>query len=604
MNVPAFSFERLALLATFAVTACAVAPFAPPDEAVKVPVPSAVEDAPSALADSMPPPSTEVTPARPMDARKAFSTRHAHFQPAHWNDIPGWRDDDLAGVWEALRKSCIPLGRRDVWRDVCSRSAGAGADVAAQRAFFEREFEPYEVRNVDRSRDGVITGYYEPLIAGRRTREGGFVYPVYGVPSDLLTLDTRLVPKARRTAPVPVRVDGNRVIPVLDGGVAPYVLDFGEAQAGTLDKRMRVRRVGSRIVPYPTRSEIEREGLPRARVLAWVDNAAALYSMQIQGSGRIRLEDGQTLRLAYAEQNGHPFRPPVSRRTRSLRSSSIFARGLEIDFETVANDLDFQTGESTGAAVSTRGLSPSGQASKVLEADIERLVEALASGQVLGEVAPPRPAAQPAARPGASAAARPKPPPSVAATPPVGADRTRPAVAGRVASQQSPQAMQSTAVMRFPQPGAGMLAAILSDPSYVFFRSIPDGPDGPLGALGVPLTAGRSVAVDPRTTPLGFPVFISTTKPGGAEALNQLMMAQDTGGAIRGAVRADYFWGLGGSAFAQAARMKERGRLWLLLPRGLELAARDRMMRTRGAGAAGAPDCVVPDEELCVEDVE
>ena len=85
-----------------------------------------------------------------------------------------------------------------------------------------------------------------------------------------------------------------------------------------------------------------------------------------------------------------------------------------------------------------------------------------------------------------------------------------------------------------------------------------------MGALGVPLTAGRSIAVDPRTTPLGFPVFIST---GGQ--LNRLMVAQDTGGAIRGPVRADYFWGFGPSAYEQASRMKENGRMWLLMPKTL-----------------------------------
>jgi 3D (Asp-Asp-Asp) domain-containing protein len=112
-----------------------------------------------------------------------------------------------------------------------------------------------------------------------------------------------------------------------------------------------------------------------------------------------------------------------------------------------------------------------------------------------------------------------------------------------------------------------MLSAISADPSYVFFREIPDGPEGPIGALGVPLTAGRSVAVDPRTTPLGYPVFVSTSQPGRKGKLNRLVMAQDTGGAIRGAVRADYFWGFGADAYAQAARMKESGRMWLMLDR-------------------------------------
>ncbi|MBK8337808.1 MAG: lytic murein transglycosylase [Sterolibacteriaceae bacterium] len=148
-----------------------------------------------------------------------------------------------------------------------------------------------------------------------------------------------------------------------------------------------------------------------------------------------------------------------------------------------------------------------------------------------------------------------------------------------------------------------MLSAISADPSFVFFREIPDGPDGPIGALGVPLTAGRSVAVDPRTTPLGYPVFVSTSQPGRKGKLNRLVMAQDTGGAIRGAVRADYFWGFGADAYAQAARMKESGRMWLMLPNGQQIAARDQATRTRGAGSsAPTAECLVADPDLCVED--
>jgi membrane-bound lytic murein transglycosylase A len=144
-----------------------------------------------------------------------------------------------------------------------------------------------------------------------------------------------------------------------------------------------------------------------------------------------------------------------------------------------------------------------------------------------------------------------------------------------------------------------------SDPSYVFFRQIPDNEKGPIGALGVPLTAGRSVAVDPRTTPLGFPVFVSTRQPGRKDALNRLMLAQDTGGAISGAVRADYFWGFGASAFVQASRMKEDGRMWLLLPKSQKISANAGGALLRGvsgqAREAQPAECVVPDPELCVE---
>ena len=90
---------------------------------------------------------------------------------------------------------------------------------------------------------------------------------------------------------------------------------------------------------------------------------------------------------------------------------------------------------------------------------------------------------------------------------------------------------------------------------------------GPVGALGVALTPERSIAVDPRYLPLGAPVYLATTWPGSAQPLARLMLAQDSGGAIRGAVRADFFWGFGEAAGAQAGRMRQKLRMWVLLPR-------------------------------------
>jgi membrane-bound lytic murein transglycosylase A len=107
------------------------------------------------------------------------------------------------------------------------------------------------------------------------------------------------------------------------------------------------------------------------------------------------------------------------------------------------------------------------------------------------------------------------------------------------------------------------------NPSYIFFREerLPDPNQGPKGALGVPLTPGRSVAIDPSFLPLGAPVFLSTSEPASEVPVQRLMMGQDTGGAIRGAVRADFFFGFGGQAAENAGRMKQRGQLWVLLPR-------------------------------------
>ncbi len=122
-------------------------------------------------------------------------------------------------------------------------------------------------------------------------------------------------------------------------------------------------------------------------------------------------------------------------------------------------------------------------------------------------------------------------------------------------------------------------ALLDENPSFVFFREVPapapGSPeariDGPFGTLGVPLLAERTIAVDPRSIPLGAPVFLATTLPLSKTPLERLVMAQDTGGAIRGAVRADYFWGFGPQAGREAGRMLQDGRMWLLWPKGADL---------------------------------
>jgi membrane-bound lytic murein transglycosylase A len=108
-----------------------------------------------------------------------------------------------------------------------------------------------------------------------------------------------------------------------------------------------------------------------------------------------------------------------------------------------------------------------------------------------------------------------------------------------------------------------------ANPRYVFFReeALPDPSVGPRGAQGVPLTPGRSIAVDPKSVPYGTPVWIDTTEPLSSTPLRRLVLAQDTGSAITGAVRADYFWGWDGDAAEQAGRMRQPLRMWVLWPR-------------------------------------
>ena len=105
--------------------------------------------------------------------------------------------------------------------------------------------------------------------------------------------------------------------------------------------------------------------------------------------------------------------------------------------------------------------------------------------------------------------------------------------------------------------------------SYIFFKELPNSDLGPVGALGVPLTEGRSIAVDPTSTPLGAPVFLATTHPLSTKPLERLMLAQDTGTAIKGGVRADFFWRLGPQAGQLAGKMRQKGQMWVLLPMGV-----------------------------------
>ncbi len=469
---------------------------------------------------------------------RTFSTRLATYTSVGFELLPGWRQDDFSETWPAFLGSCKVLsGRAQAWRQVCERARTVDrADDQAIRHFFERDFSAYQIRDDDRRPDGVVTGYFEPEISGSRHYGAPNIYPVYAQPQDMLFADARKLPKGDGI--VAARVTGRSV--VVQAGLSTrdmgraglYALDLSRITRDTLDRKVRLRVEGKRLLPYYTRKEIETKGAPNAKVIAFVNNASALYEMQIQGSGRIRLDSGEVIRIAYAEQNGQPFRPTLAQAASGKPRSPVKVRGSSLELELDNDDEDDEAVQPAAAnsadvsVVRTRGFT-------------------LALPKVNGAVAVP----------------------------------------GRRAAQ--------------PVAGSG-----IEDPSYVFFKEASAPGGGPVGALGVPLSPGRSIAVDPRSTPLGYPVFVSTRAPGSGAPMRRLTIAQDTGGAIRGAVRADYFFGNGQQAATQARRMKERGQLWVLLPRDLAVAqAASTAVRTRG-GAVGEdlPECLVADENSCVND--
>jgi membrane-bound lytic murein transglycosylase A len=451
----------------------------------------------------------------------SINTQNATYVVSGFDALPGWNTDTFVESWAAFSESCKVLANKVAeWKALCTRGAQVNTSSnESVRKFFETEFVPYQVQDERSKNDGVVTGYFEADLKGSRRYGAPYIYPVYGVPSDMLYLDSRNIDRNLRSQKVAAKVDGRVVtlqqgLTVRDaGGAGVYLLDLNNVGLDTLDRRVRLRIEGRQLVPYYTRQEIDSLGAPNAKVIAFVDDVLALYEMQIQGAGRINLNSGERIQVSYAEQNGHPFRPTVSGKTKTR------SRGGELELEADDDDDGLE-------GVRTRGFTLS-----------------------------------------------------------------KPPAGGRVAAVPVKAGGQRAT-------GSG-----ISDPSYVFFNESSVSNKGPVGALGVPLQAGRSIAIDPRTTPLGYPVFVSTRDPGKGAPLQRLTVAQDTGGAIRGAVRADYFFGNGPSAAASARRMKERGQMWVLLPRGMKVAGGVvGKKKTRGGGVEDLPMCLVESEQGCIED--
>ncbi len=385
-----------------ALAACTTTPI-PSDQSAK--------PAPTVKPPVVPPATTPTTPATP--------PAKLQLVPSTFSALPGWDRDDVRAAWPAFMASCTSLAKQAIWKESCNIARTVnGNDDKAIRTFFEAFMVPNQVVAPDGATDGLVTGYYEPLLRGARKKGGPYQTPLYKVPDDMITVDLA------------------SVYPDLKG------------------MRLRGKLVGKKLVPYPTRAEID-TGEIKGKELLWVDDPVEAFFLEVQGSGRVQLTDTQeTVRVAYADQNGHPYK-------------------------------------SIGKYLVEKGEL--------------RLDQASAQG-------------------------------------------IKAWIAGH------PTRMQEL---------------FNANPSYVFFKEerLPDPKIGPKGAMGLPLTPQRSVAIDPTQLPLGAPIFLSTTQPNTDIPMQRLVMAQDTGGAIRGAIRVDYFFGFGTEAAENAGRMKQRGNVWVLLPK-------------------------------------
>lgn len=364
---------------------------------------------------------------------------------ARYADLPGWESDRQGEAMEALRRSCARIerladeapsdrlagpeaqgrgGHAADWRRACAAIAAVDhRNDAAVRAAIEQNFRPYRALGQG-SPSGLFTGYYEPELKGSSRRHGPYTQPLYARPPDLIEVD------------------------------------LGRFSSEWQGRRLVGRLMGTRLEPYPDRAAIDGGVLDgKGLELTWVDSTIDAFFLQIQGSGRVVLEDGSLLRLGYAAGNGRAY---------------------------------------------------------------------VAIGRVLVEKG------------------------------------------AMTLDQVSLQSIKAWLVTH-PEEAPAILER---NPSYVFFQVLDQ--EGPNGSEGIMLTPGRSLAIDRTFLPLGLPLWLDVADPlDPAGRIRRLVVAQDTGGAIKGPVRGDLFWGHGSEAEARAGRMRSEGGYWLLIP--LAVAAQIRL---------------------------
>lgn len=180
------ALSSIALVTAALAAGCASDPPAPPPAA----------PAPEPLV--CPPVAAPACPASPATTPKPPVETRGKLVASTWAAIPEWKREPLRPALEAFARGCPVLEKQDTWKGVCAGAATLGgaaeSDIAA---FFELNFDPYQVLNADDSTAGMVTGYYEPLLRGSRTRSERFRYPLYAAPPDLLVVDLSALPIGR-----------------------------------------------------------------------------------------------------------------------------------------------------------------------------------------------------------------------------------------------------------------------------------------------------------------------------------------------------------------------------------------------------------------------
>src|SRR4051794_10553030 len=387
-------------------------------------------------------------PARPLpypELELPFQINGGQYAPVAWSGIAGWSEDDHLAAYNAFRVSCRPISAQRTppadpkalgtsLRDPCQIARGLElSDGLKAKAFFEENFLPLRISRLGEG-EGFVTGYYEPIVDGSRTENEVYKVPVYRRPSNL------------------------------------FVRGTTQGSAGLPNKGQVFRKIGRRkLVPYYDRAEIE-DGVIAGRGLeiCYLKEQTDLLFSQIQGSARVSLDDGSTVRINYDAHSGYPY-------------------------------------TAVGRILIERNIIPKDQMS------MQKIREWMEEN-------------------------------------PNEADELR-----------------------------------RQNKSYVFFREVQlSDKDEAVGAQGVPLTPGRSIAVDKSLHVYGTPFFIEGELPietaTSKTPFRRLMIAQDTGSAIVGPARADLYFGAGLEAGKVAGRLRHNARFVMLVPKSLDPMARGRKM--------------------------
>ncbi|EFG30247.2 MltA domain-containing protein [Simonsiella muelleri] len=378
-----------------------------------------------------------------------------------WNDatytvvphqqLPNWQMNDFVSSLKAFRIGCKQLRNQAAWLSVCHQANSIPDNPNTAKTFFEQYFTPWQITQ-NGNAQGLITGYYETVLDGSLKPTAQARFPIYGIPNDFVSIPISAKQRYART----VRVSPTSANKGVINESGAYVADLSTFPLSERTTALKGRFVGNQFVPYYTRNQINGGALNHlAPILGYANDPVELFFLHVQGSGRLKMPNGDYLRLGFADKNDYPY----------VSIGKYMA----------------ERGYLTLAQASAQGIK------NYLAQNPDKLAEVMAQ-----------------------------------------------------------------------------------NPSYIFFKThSADVNDGPTGALGVPLMAEFSGAVDKQYIQLGAPLFIATTHPDTQAPLQRLIMAQDTGSAIKGAVRVDYFWGYGTAAGNTAGKMKNQGKVWELLPNGV-----------------------------------